>query len=346
MADLASSSWSDDLPYEPDAFDDTEDEPEITPDPAATRLINLTLALMHTSTVKTRDEIFRVVEGYGDPAKPTDASLRMFERDKDALRELGLPLQTVEDERGNPIAYRIERKDALLPDIHLGAPERAVLALAARAWAGSALSSAGLSAARKLGGAQDRHDPAPWVEPRLEANDPSFLPIARSAIRRRRISFDYQRPEALESQRRSVDVWGFAGWRGRWYFVGHDADRDDRRIFRLSRIQGQIKDLGPAKVGPPDDFSAAAEIQRFGTTGEPLEAQIRVRKGRCLSLRARAVTSTPGDDDWDLLSMHYRFEPGFADALVAWTDDVIVDGPPELRAQVMARLSALSELIA
>lgn len=333
------------MEWEPDAFDETEDLEPVKPDPAATRLINLTLALMNSAVPRTREEIFRLVEGYGPPEAPSEASLRMFERDKDALRELGLPLVVTENEAGNPISYVLRRTDALLPELHLDAEQRAVLALAARAWSESALSSTGSSALRKLASDVGEVNPAPWLEPRLDGDDPAFLPVVQAAVNRRRIRFDYQRPQNQEPLTRTIDVWGLSAWRGRWYVTGHDVDRDDRRVFRLSRITSAIEDLGEASVAPPEGYSPAHDVERFATpSGEVAKAELRARSGKVLSMRTRAIEETPLGDGWDRLVVEFGFFDGFADALAGWGPDVIVDGPAELREAVIERLTALAAL--
>ena len=54
------------------------------------RLINLTLALLATKKYLTKSEIFNTVAGYtGSP----ETMERMFERDKDELRELGIEIE-------------------------------------------------------------------------------------------------------------------------------------------------------------------------------------------------------------------------------------------------------------
>ena len=54
------------------------------------RLINLTLALLATKRYLKKSEIFRTVQGYDGTADSMD---RMFERDKDDLRALGIEIQ-------------------------------------------------------------------------------------------------------------------------------------------------------------------------------------------------------------------------------------------------------------
>lgn len=333
------------MEWEPDAFDETEDLEPVKPDPAATRLINLTLALMNSVVPRTREEIFRLVEGYGQPDAPSEAALRMFERDKDALRELGLPLVVTENEAGNPISYVLRRTDALLPELHLDAEQRAVLALAARAWSESALSATGSSALRKLASDGGEVNPAPWLEPRLDGDDPAFLPMLQAAVNRRRVSFGYQRPQHQQAVTRTVDVWGLSAWRGRWYVTGHDLDRDDRRVFRLSRITTTVDDLGAGMASPPEGYSPAHDVERFATpTGEVTKAELRVRRGKVLSMRTRAIEITELEDGWDRMITEYGFFEGFADALASWGPDVIVDAPQELRDAVIRRLTALTEL--
>src|SRR5258708_33469674 len=76
---------------------------------------------------------------------------RMFERDKDELRELGIPLEVgtnhpMDDEPG----YRIRPQEYELPEIHLTADEAAVLGIAARVWRSAELSGAAIGAVLKL----------------------------------------------------------------------------------------------------------------------------------------------------------------------------------------------------
>ena len=54
------------------------------------RLINLTIALLATKRFITKSEIFRTIEGYEGSL---DSKERMFERDKDDLRSLGIEIE-------------------------------------------------------------------------------------------------------------------------------------------------------------------------------------------------------------------------------------------------------------
>ena len=70
------------------------------------RLLNLVFAMMSTRRAISRSDIRENVAGYED-ARSDDAFERMFERDKDELRSMGLPIETVSDSLGEVLGYRI-----------------------------------------------------------------------------------------------------------------------------------------------------------------------------------------------------------------------------------------------
>ena len=96
----------------------------------AERLLNLVILLLVARNYTTKEQIRALMEPYR--ASSDEAFDRMFERDKDELRALGIPLETgyvdkfFEDEQG----YRIERDAFELPSIDFTADEVAVLGLA------------------------------------------------------------------------------------------------------------------------------------------------------------------------------------------------------------------------
>jgi len=115
------------------------------------RLLNLVLCLLYTRRPLPKSKIREVVPQYGAAASD-EAFDRMFERDKDELRELGIPLVTEEtssiweDETG----YRIDQREYALPDIAFEPDELAVLGLASRTWAHASLAGPAAQALRKL----------------------------------------------------------------------------------------------------------------------------------------------------------------------------------------------------
>ncbi|MBL0888963.1 WYL domain-containing protein, partial [Myceligenerans sp. I2] len=105
----------------------------------AERMLNLVIALVNTDVAMTRTQIRAAVAGYGDAASD-DAFFRMFERDKDTLRSLGVPVATVGlGGHTDEVGYRIDQEAYALGQIDLTPAELGVLSLAAQFWADKAL---------------------------------------------------------------------------------------------------------------------------------------------------------------------------------------------------------------
>src|SRR6266542_2651913 len=112
------------------------------------RLVNLVALLLDTHRPLTLDQVAELVPGY----EATGESLRrMFERDKEELRGLGVPVERGPvDAWGNEEGYFIDPKAYAMPRLDLAPDERAALALAARAWSGAAGEPAALAGLAKL----------------------------------------------------------------------------------------------------------------------------------------------------------------------------------------------------
>ncbi len=213
----------------------------------AERLVNLVLCLLSTRQYLTAERIRRIVPGYTDA--PTDeAFFRMFERDKAELRDLGVPLET--GSAGFEVAegYRIARRDYELPDIDLEPDEAAAVALAARLWDSPQLAGAAQGALHKLRAAGIDVDaaPTPAVEPRVRASEPALAPLISAVQAGRAATFSHRKSPAAEATQRTLEPWGVVSWRGRWYVAGHDRDRAATRCFRVSRIVGPVRTIGPS----------------------------------------------------------------------------------------------------
>ena len=106
------------------------------------------------------------------------------------------------------------------------------------------------------------------------------------------------RPEDDAAQTRRLQPWGVVSWRGRWYVVGHDLDRDATRCFRLSRVVGAVEPVGaPGAFTPPADLDLISHVARWsGPVEHPNRATVLVRPGRAAGVRRRAeaVDARPG----------------------------------------------------
>jgi proteasome accessory factor B len=314
----------------------------------AERLVNLVLCLLSTRQFLTAERIRTAVPGYepdDGTARADDAFKRMFERDKSELRELGVPLETgrtsiFDTEEG----YRIARRDYELPAVSLEPDEAAAVGLAARLWQSAELADAARGALLKLRAGGVDVEPARTldVEPRLDAAEEALHPCLDAVQAGRAVRFAYRKPSGAQAQR-EVEPWGVVSWRGRWFLVGHDRGRDAARCFRLSRVIGAVRSVGPdgtVKVPTGIDLVAyvvAAEPPEYRRT-----ARIRIRQGQGTWLRKIAAHVAPGPrgSDWDLLEIGYDDPEWIADRVARQGSSAVVEGPAEVREAVVRRLRA------
>ncbi len=309
------------------------------------RLVNLVICLLSTRRFLTAAQIAQTVQGYEhDPrdAHAHEAFQRKFERDKAELRGLGVPLETgtssiFDAEPG----YRIAHRDYALPAIHLEPDEAAAVGIAARLWQHAGLAAAASSGLLKLRAAGIDVDPQATlgVEPVMTV-DRSFEPVSAAVRDRQEITFDYRVPESDAATSRRLQPWGTVCWRGRWYVVGHDLDRDAARCFRLSRIVGPVR-----RPGRPGAFHAPEGVDLIGYVAhwseqphEPARyATVRLRPGRAAGVRRWAQRV-----DGDVATIGYSDPDWLAGRLVGYGSDVVVLDPPEVRAAVVKLLAELA----
>ncbi|NEA55756.1 WYL domain-containing protein [Streptomyces sp. SID13666] len=307
----------------------------------AERLMNLALCLMNTRRPVSKRELRESIEAYHEIGSD-DAFNRMFERDKDDLRELGLIIETVESVDGD-VGYLARRDRNRLPEIALDAEEAAALSLAAKVWQQARLAEAASGALQKLRAAgvpfEDTHSA---LEPRIPTPEPAFEPLMVATRERRAVSFDYRKANAVRPEPRQVEPWALECWRGHWYLAGWDRDRGAVRVFRLSRISGKVRSRGGAFSAPvPDHVDVRAAVASWAGEGATATARIRLRRDSGYPLRSKAVTSEPVDAEWDELEIPYGH--GLDAWLVEFGPDVVVLEPAELRADVVDRLRAVAK---
>ena len=164
----------------------------------------------------------------------------MFERDKDELRSMGIPVETVSDTFGEVLGYRISPDDYALGEVSLTFAERAVIAVAAQAWSEAAIAPTVSTALRKLeatDGDIDAWRPAQLLgSVRLTAADAALMPLITAIRDDREVRFPYRTPASDKDEKRKVSPWGLRSSSGRWLLFGHDHDRGAPRTFRLSRV--------------------------------------------------------------------------------------------------------------
>jgi proteasome accessory factor B len=158
-----------------------------------------------------------------------------------------------------------------------------------------------------------------------------------------RIRFTYRTSQGKTSER-DVDAWAMVFRAGHWYVVGHDRERDDVRAFRLSRIDGEIRDEGPGS-SPPEGFRAADHVDTgpWVATGDD-RAVVAFSPERAWSAGSQfpgAKELGPEDDGWVAFEIPMADEQAFASMLLEYGPDAVVRSPASLRDAVVSRLEAL-----
>jgi proteasome accessory factor B len=315
------------------------------------RLVNLVICLLSTRRYLTAAQIAATVPGYEhDAADPREheAFQRKFERDKAELRDLGVPLETgttsvFDTEPG----YRIARRDYELPDVRLEPDETAAVGIAARLWQHAGMAAAASSGLLKLRAAGVDVDVSATlgVEPLVTA-DPAFEPLQTAARLRQEVRFEYRTPEDDVAHPRRLQPWGVVSWRGRWYVVGWDLDRQATRSFRMSRVVGRVIPVGPPEAfSPPADLDLFGHVSKWSTPMEhPNRATVLLKPGRAAGVRRRAE-SVVGGPDGDRAELRYSDPDSFARWLVGYGSDVVVLDPDEVRKAIVARLRDLVDTL-
>ncbi|MEV0384624.1 WYL domain-containing protein [Nonomuraea sp. NPDC050643] len=304
------------------------------------RLLNLVICLLATRRPLSAEQIRQAVPGYDRDGD--EAFQRMFERDKNELREIGIPIDVVRDPWEDEPGYRIERQSYELPEITLEPDEAAVLGLAAQVWQRASLAEAASGALLKLragGVATDQPIGTGALELRVDTRDPAF-PALWDAVRDRRVvRFDYRGAGSESVRVRTVEPWGVVSRRGRWYLAAFDRDRNAPRAFRLSRISGQVTAIGrPGAVEVPEGVDLRAMV---GFPDEPMDervAVVRVRQGACEGVRQLARAVRPGAGGWDEAELPFSDPERLAGWMASLGADVEVVEPPDAREAVIRRL--------
>jgi proteasome accessory factor B len=298
------------------------------------RLLNLIAALIHTVVPLTAEQIRDQVEGYGG----TDTSFRRaFERDKDELRAMGIPISVVFVPGTDPplSGYRIDGREygGAVPE--LTPDELATLHLAASLVRVKDLPTA--EAFWKMGGAPPI---ASADEPMVDLpTDARLGPLFRAVSERRLARFRYHDDDReLEPQRLLFS-------RGHWYVSGFDRGRQDERIFRVDRIAGTIT------TGERGGFASklatrADPIVRAWELGDgdPIDARVLVDADQAVWAAHHVGTDAVVDTRPDgsvVLALTVRNQDAFRSFVLSFLEHAEVLEPPELRAGIIDWLLAL-----
>ena len=295
------------------------------------RLLNLTAALLATPRPLSADDLRKRIGGYPD-SKP--AFRRSFERDKDDLRAMGVPIR-VETVPGTdpPVdGYRILPDEYAGRDLRLEPDELAALHLAS----GLVRLEGGMGEGlRKLASDTDPTTVEPMVG-RVPFGD-ALSTLVRAASERRSATFGYNDAD------RQVEPWRVTFTRGHWYLIGWDRARDDERVYRVDRIAGDVQ-LGDASQHPVGEVADPGAMRGWELgDGQPIEVTLLVDRDQ--AAWARHVIGIEGvtrPDGSTRFKVGVRNPEAFRSLAISFLDHAEVLEPAEVRADLVAWLERLA----
>jgi proteasome accessory factor B len=334
----------------------------------AERLLNLVIALVNTNAAMTKQQVRTAVAGYAD-APSDEAFERMFERDKDMLRALGIPVVTVgTGGHTDELGYRIDQDAYALPPIDLTPAELGVLSLAAQFWQDKTLQTdinRAMVKLRAAGAGDPSVDALAGLAPSVRAVGDAYGPLMEAIEARRAVTFSYRAAYNGAVLTRHVEPWRIAARDGGWYLMCFDRDRQAPRVFRMSRIESRVRITGPAGAYEIPDFET--DVMLGKAHGEVRAAVVAVRPERAGALRARAKPVPEGEREayserlprpvgvaaggrdgdhagWDILEVPYRSLSGMASEAAGYGAALVVLEPEPVRHETLRRLTAAAAL--
>lgn len=295
------------------------------------RVINLLIYLLESPVPVTADDVRFTVAGYGD--QTDDAFHRMFERDKEVLRRLGIPLERQAlDGFEVDFGYRVDPAKYALPDPGLTEEERFALSVAAR-MVRLGGGNAGLEGLHKLGGVERGVGLEP-LGADLGAESEILGDLFRAVTERRTIRFRYR------DDGRGLKPYGLAHRRGHWYLAGEGPDGP--RVFRVDRMAALEVGDEPGSFTRPAGFDIKSTMitQPWELGSDPkLVATVRfdpdVAWWAARTLGVGAVDGEPLE-----VELPVSNEDAFVGWILSFGASAEVLSPEEMRTEIRARVQA------
>lgn len=254
----------------------------------ASRLLNLVAALKYTNSYLTADFIRYNVAGYGGDSLSKDSFLRKFERDKDYLRGLGIPI-----EKGDPLdgasdyGYKIIHSDYSIGELQLEQDEIAAIATAAILWkephqvhhiqrAIGKIRATGVDISEyKDSSTLLQHSS---LIHSLVEYEQVFSSIMKAIDTGKRIRFSYRKAGYNNFSSRTIEPWSIIVQQRSWYVTGFDCDRQEQRQFKFSRCVGPIT-ICDESIQHPHPESIASPRKKMNVSQENVEATVWIASG-------------------------------------------------------------------
>jgi len=300
------------------------------------RLINLTLGLLSSKRYLTKSEIFKNIAGYSGSAETME---RMFERDKDELRGLGIEIEVgqldplFEDEQG----YLIRSSNIQIQPDEFSKEELLLMTMAGNLWRESALSGISDNALIKVASLDGDVSYNSINLPSLEDekfNIVIFEKIIEAMQKNKYLTFSYK------NRKRVVAPYGLKNTKGFWYLIAREKDAEIK-VFKLIRIQSEIETLlNEEDFVKPANFDANAYLENL-LQGDQREAILKIRENKVNILRSRGSV-IESIDGWDTIRIIFDDLSDFTREILWYGDDLFVISPADLRDEVIGNLKQVA----
>lgn len=344
------------------------------PSPAkAQRWVDLIAALLSRRSHLTFEELAREVPAYladgsVQAGRPSATLKRMFERDKQELRALGIPIAT-EGVDGDPeTRYYLRSADFYLPYLSVVTPRGASrpkvsdrygyrslsrltfepdelvaveeASLRVRELGDAELTSDAESAMRKLAfdlPIDPERTPHEHLVPPRSRPDPVTLQLIGDAlVHRKCITFTYDSMNSRSTTQRDAEPYGLFFLNGHWYLAARPVDEERVKNFRVSRIRGVA--MRDARLATPDYvIPASFDLRDHGRSrqawelgdGDATDVVVEFR-GRSGAAVAGAQLGTPVRGSDDRRAFRARRIDAFSRWLLSFAGEAVPVSPPEL----------------
>lgn len=290
------------------------------------------------------EDIRQRIAGYDQPSH--DAFRRSFERDKDSLRSMGIPLEVKPVPGGDVDGYIIPKDKYYLPELDLEPDEVAALRLTASAvLGGHDLAESGLMKLSVDAPSVEWNGPRVVWGADIAVEQPLLGSLYGALLERRAVRFEYLSADGTSSDR-TIEPYGLVHRTGHWYVVGRDSSRDAVRSFKVSRIRKDV-DATSSTYEIPHGFDAAAHLGgepwEIGETAVPVTVGFDPTVAWWAHQNLGALPVKDRDDG----SCEVTMDAANLDPLISWVigfgGHVEIVSPPEARARMLEQLSPFLE---
>jgi predicted DNA-binding transcriptional regulator YafY len=348
--------------------------------PKVQRWIDFLAVLLSHRYPVSQDDLMAGVPAYQLGDDKPESRRRTFERDKRELKQFGIPIETVEDDQGNPSRYRLPVRDFYLPYLalrvqgRLARPRRvakegyralteltfepdeleavAHAAARVRALGDPLLAEDAESALRKLAVdlPMDATQPdATHVAPsRAPADAEVFAELSKALHARKRVSFVYRSIGSDQSAARTVEPFGLFFLNQHWYLAGRTPGETALKNYRLSRVSDPR--MNPIKHDTPDyeipagfrlaDHARSRQAWELGD-GDAVEAVVELRRA-VGAAAAAARLGEPVEGHPDRRRFRVRRRDAFARWLLSFAGELVPVAPAEVVSDFQALVAETS----